>query len=145
MLSKDDAMDLAKSKGLDLVEVAPDAKPPVCRIMDYGKFKYEQTKKEKEAKKKQVAIKIKEIKIRPTTDVHDFEIKREHAKEFLEKGHKVKVTMMFRGREMMRVEDQKAKLIAFSEELKDCGVVEREPKLLGRNMIIIIGPLKKKH
>lgn len=138
-------MELAKSKGLDLVEVAPDAKPPVCRIMDYGKFKYEQTKKEKEAKKKQIAIKIKEIKIRPTTDVHDFEIKRTHAQEFLEKGHKVKVTMMFRGREMMRVEDQKAKLIAFSEELTEYGVMERAPKLLGRNMIVIIGPLKKKH
>jgi len=135
---------MAEESGLDLVEVAPESDPPVCRIMDYGKYRYEQTKKEKESKKKQQSIKIKEIKIRPAIDRHDYEIKVNHAIEFLEKGCKVKVTMTFRGREMARIADGREKLLEFSKDIAEYGTVERDAKLLGRNMILIVGP-KKQH
>jgi translation initiation factor IF-3 len=125
---------------LDLVEVAPEARPPVCRIMDYGKFRYEQSKKAREAKKKQTVIELKEIKLRPKTEEHDFQFKARHAERFLKEGNKAKITMMFRGREMVRMDRGKALLERFVEALKDAGVVEQAPKIEGRNMTLILAP-----
>jgi translation initiation factor IF-3 len=125
---------------LDLVEVAPEARPPVCRIMDYGKFRYEQSKKAREAKKKQTVIELKEIKLRPKTEEHDFQFKARHAERFLKEGNKAKITMMFRGREMVRMDRGKALLERFVEALKDAGVVEQPPKVEGRNMTLILAP-----
>ena len=125
---------------LDLVEVAPEARPPVCRIMDYGKFRYEQSKKSREAKKKQTVIELKEIKLRPKTEEHDFQFKARHAERFLKEGNKAKITMMFRGREMVRMDRGKALLERFVETVKDSGVVEQAPKIEGRNMTLILAP-----
>jgi translation initiation factor IF-3 len=125
---------------LDLVEVAPEARPPVCRIMDYGKFRYEQSKKSREAKKKQTVIELKEIKLRPKTEEHDFLFKARHAERFLKEGNKAKITMMFRGREMVRMDRGKALLERFVEAVKDAGVVEQAPKIEGRNMTLILAP-----
>jgi len=134
------ALQMAYSQNLDLVEVAPEARPPVCRIMDYGKYRYEQSKKAREARKKQTIIELKEIKLRPKTEEHDFQFKARHAERFLKEGNKAKVTMMFRGREMIRMDRGKALLNRFVETLKDVAVVEQAPKIEGRNMTMILAP-----
>jgi translation initiation factor IF-3 len=136
----EEALQKAYSMTLDLVEVAPEARPPVCRIMDYGKFRYEQSKKAREAKKKQTVIELKEIKLRPKTEEHDFQFKAKHAERFLKDGNKAKITMMFRGREMVRMDRGKALLTRFVEALKDVAVVEQQPKVEGRNMTLILAP-----
>jgi translation initiation factor IF-3 len=135
-----DALEAARSFSLDLVEVAPEAKPPVCRIMDYGKYRYEQSKKSREAKKKQTIIQVKEIKLRPKTEGHDFQFKAKHAERFLKEGNKTKVTMMFRGREMVHLDRGRTQLDRFAEALKDVAVIEQHPRLEGRNMVMILAP-----
>ncbi len=139
MLTKD-ALRLAEEQHLDLVEVAPKAKPPVCRIMDFGKYRYEQQKREKEAKKKQKVITIKEVKLRPNIEQHDFDVKVKNALRFVEEGNKVKVTIMFRGREMSHQELGRDVLHRVGEQLKDVVSIERDVKLEGKNMIMILAP-----
>ncbi len=129
---------MAGEQQLDLVEVAPMAKPPVCRIMDFGKFKYEQQKRDKEAKKKQKVYTLKEVKLRPNIEDHDFEVKKKNAQRFLEDGDKVKVTIMFRGRELSHPELGRQVLVRMAAELKDIANVERDAKLEGKNMILIL-------
>ena len=131
---------LAVERHLDLVEIAPTAKPPVCKIMDYGKFRYEQQKREKEARKKQKTFDIKEVKLRPGIEDHDFNVKYKNAVRFLEDGDKVKVTIMFRGRELSHPELGEVLLNKMAEQLKEIAVVERVPKLEGKNMIMIVAP-----
>ncbi len=133
----------AAERGLDLVEVAPTARPPVVRIMDYGKYKYEQARKARESKKKQHQVKVKEIKLRPKIDDHDLDFKRGHARRFLGEGNKVKVTMRFRGREMTHTELGLAVLERFAEALADYGQVEERARLEGRNMTMVLAP--KRH
>ena len=140
VLSVDEALALAQEQGLDLVEVAPLARPPVVKIMDYGKFKFEQAKAARAAKKKQHVIHLKEVKYRPGIDDHDFEFKTRHAREFLADGNKVKVTMMFRGRQMAHTELGRDVLDRVAAELKDIGKIEQEAKLDGRNMIMVLAP-----
>jgi len=135
-----DALRLAMEQHLDLVEVAPKAKPPVCRIMDFGKYRYEQQKREKEAKKKQKVITIKEVKLRPNIEKHDFDVKLKNALRFVEEGNKVKVTIMFRGREMSHQELGRELLHRVAEQLKDLVAIERDAKLEGKNMIMILAP-----
>lgn len=135
-----DALRMAQEKELDLVEIAPNAKPPVCRIMDFGKFKYEQSKREKEARKKQKIISVKEVKIRPNIEDHDLEVKTKNAVKFLNEGDKVKVTLMFRGRELAHAELGKQLLSRVAEITKDIATIERHPKVEGRNMIMILAP-----
>ena len=135
-----DALQMAIEQNLDLVEVAPTARPPVCRIMDYGKFKYEQQKRDKEAKKKQKIVTIKEVKLRPNIEDHDFDVKKKNALRFLEDGDKVKVTIMFRGRELSHPELGRVLLVRMAKELADIANVERDPKLEGKNMIMILNP-----
>jgi translation initiation factor IF-3 len=139
-----DALVEAEKAGLDLVEVAPGAKPPVCRIMDYGKYKYLMSKKAHESKKKQTIIHVKEVKLRVKTDEHDFQFKVRNAKKFLSHGDKVKVTLMFRGREITHPELGREKLGRIEEELKELGAVEQRPKLEGRNMTMVIAPILHK-
>jgi translation initiation factor IF-3 len=138
-----DAQRVADDQGLDLVEVAPDADPPVCRVMDYGKFKYEQAMKAKQARKNQTKIEIKEMKFRPKIDTGDYETKKKHILRFLGTGAKVKVTIMFRGREMAHPELGLNILEKLADDLKDLAVIENQPKLEGRNMFMLIAPLKK--
>lgn len=135
-----EALRLASEKGLDLVNVAPDAKPPVCRIMNFGRYKYEQSKREKEARKKQKTITIKEIRLRPTIDEHDFQVKLRNIKRFLTDGDKVKVTVRFRGRQLVHADTGKELLARMAEEIKDLGVVERVPRLEGMQMVMILSP-----
>jgi len=137
------AIELALDQGLDLVEVSPAAKPPVCKIMDYGKFKYQQTKKQKEAKKHQVVITLKEVKFRPNTDEHDFNFKVRNIQRFIEEGHKVKVTMVFRGREMAYRERGRDILIKISTLVAEIAAREVDPKMEGRQMMMILTPQKK--
>ena len=134
------AQQLAVERHLDLVEIAPTAKPPVCKIMDYGKFRYEQQKREKEARKKQKTFDIKEVKLRPGIKDHDFNVKYKNAVRFLEDGDKVKVTIMFRGRELSHPELGEVLLNRMAQQLKEIAVVERVPKLEGKNMIMIVAP-----
>ena len=134
------AQQLAVERHLDLVEIAPTAKPPVCKIMDYGKFRYEQQKREKEARKKQKTFEIKEVKLRPGIEDHDFNVKYKNAVRFLEDGDKVKVTIMFRGRELSHPELGEVLLNKMAEQLKEIAIVERVPKLEGKNMIMIVAP-----
>ena len=134
------AQQLAVERHLDLVEIAPTAKPPVCKIMDYGKFRYEQQKREKEARKKQKTFDIKEVKLRPGIEDHDFNVKYKNAVRFLEDGDKVKVTTMFRGRELSHPELGEVLLNRMAQQLKEIAVVERVPKLEGKNMIMIVAP-----
>lgn len=140
IMSPEEALEKARGLGLDLVEIAPTAKPPVCRIMDYGKYRYEQSKKAREAKKKQTVIQIKEIKLRPKTDEHDFQFKARHVDRFLRSGNKAKITMMFRGREMVHTELGRRLLDRLADVLKDVGQVEQSPKLEGRNMTMVLTP-----
>lgn len=139
----DEALWLADQLGLDLVEVAPQAKPPVCRLMDYGKWKYEQSVRQREARKKQSRTVIKEVKFKPKIDDHDFDVKRRRVEEFLDEGDKVKVTMMFRGREITHPELGERLLRRLVEDLDDAAVVESEPKLEGRNMTMMLGPNRR--
>ncbi len=134
---------LADEAGLDLVEISPNATPPVCKIMDFGKFKYEQQKKEAEARKKQKTIEIKEVKFRPGTDVHDYNVKMRSVFKFLENGDKVKVTMRFRGREMAHQNLGRELLERVAADVEGAGKVENIPKLEGRQMTMMIGPAAK--
>lgn len=135
-----EAMDRAYEKELDLVEVAPNANPPVCRIMDYGKYKYKLEISEKEKKKKQTQVIVKEIKLRPKIDSNDLNTKKNHIKRFLKSGNKVKVTVMFRGREIVHKEMAMDMLAKVIQELEGLAVVEQAPKLEGYNMIMVLGP-----
>lgn len=135
-----DALARAQQVHLDLVEVAPKAKPPVCKIMDFGKYRYEQQKREKEARKKQKVITVKEVKLRPNIEQHDFEVKTKNALRFINDGSKVKVTIMFRGREMSHTELGRELLLKVADTLSESVTVERTPKLEGKNMIMILVP-----
>lgn len=139
-----DARRLASERGRDLVEIAPQAKPPVCKIIDFGKFRYEQQKKEKIQKKNQQVSVLKEIRFHPNTDVHDFDFKTRHAINFLEEGNKVKATVVFKGREMAYKEQGENLLNRFLERVEDVAKVEVEPKMEGRNMSLIVVPISKK-
>ena len=139
-----DALKYAQERGLDLVKVAPNAEPPVCKVMDFGKFKYEQNKLDKEAKKKQTIINIKEMKFRPNIEEHDYAVKTSHVRKFLEAADKVKVTVMFRGREVTHSSIAEKLLLRMADEMSDVSQVERAPKLEGRNMIMILMPRANK-
>ncbi len=140
IVSLSEALERAEDAGLDLVEVSPTADPPVCKLMDYGKYKYMMRKKAHEAKKKQSVIHIKEVKLSPKTEEHDLQFKLRNIKRFLEHGNKVKVAIFFRGREITHPELGAEMLRRVTEEIKDYGVVEQEPKLEGRNMSMLIAP-----
>ena len=135
-------MQLAEEAGLDLVEISPNATPPVCKIMDFGKFKYDSQKREAEAKKKQKVIEVKEVKFRPNTDTHDYDVKMRNVVKFLEKGDKVKVTLRFRGREMAHQELGRNLLERVAGDVDGLGKVENMPKMEGRQMVMMIGPSK---
>ena len=143
VVSTQDALRQAKDLDLDLVEVAPQADPPVCRIMDYGKYKYERDIRQKEARKKQSRVEVKEIKFRPKIDRHDYATKKGHVERFLRAGAKVKITIMFRGREMAHTDLGRKILDQLVQELGETIVVESMPKQEGRNMVMVIGPSKK--
>lgn len=135
-----DAVKLARQRGLDLIEIVPNATPPVCKIMDFGKYKYEQTKKDKIQRKHQQITHVKELRFHPNTDVHDFEFKTRHARRFLEDGHKVKATVVFKGREITYVEQGESLLHRLEEKLSDIGKVEQIAKLEGKSMSVIFAP-----
>lgn len=139
-MSAKEAQKIADSKNLDLVKIAPNAVPPVCKIMDYGKYKFEQAKKEREARKKQKIIEVKEVRVSPVIENHDFEFKARNAQRFLEDGDKVKITVKFRGRELNYISQGEAVLEKFAKFLEAYGVVEKKPKLEGRNMVMVIAP-----
>ena len=139
-----EALDKAIDKNLDLVLVAPNGNPPVCKIMNYGKYKFEQAKKEKESKKKQKTLELKEIRVTPNIEEHDFGFKSKNAKKFIEDGNKVKITVRFRGREVNNVKAGEAVLKKFIEELEEVCVVEKQPKLEGRNMFTILAKKAEK-
>ena len=138
VMSSKEAMRLAEEAGVDLVKIVPNAEPPVCRIVDYGKYKYEQTRKEKEAKKKQKVIDVKEIRLSPNIDTNDLNTKMNAARKFLSKGDKVKVTLRFRGREMAHMASSKHILDDFAESLSDVAVIEKAPKVEGRSMTMFL-------
>jgi translation initiation factor IF-3 len=138
-----DAVRAAEERGLDLVLMSPNAHPPVCKIMDYGKYKYEQSKKANLAKKRQHVIQVKEVKVSSSTDQHDLEVKIKRARKFLEEGNKVKLSVRFRGREMAHTGRGADQLRGFAARVEDLGKVEKMPDLEGRQMIMIIAPLKK--
>ncbi|MFL2805621.1 MAG: translation initiation factor IF-3 [Paracoccaceae bacterium] len=142
LVTSERALEMATDAGLDLVEISPNSSPPVCKIMDFGKYKYEQQKKEAEARKKQKTIEVKEIKFRPNTDTHDYEIKMRSVKKFLENGDKVKVTLRFRGREMAHVELGQNLLERVVEDISELGKVDEIPKVEGRQMVMVINPIK---
>ena len=143
VMGLNEALAAAAERGLDLVEVSPNAVPPVCRIMDYGKFKYQQSKRAAEAKKKTARVELKEVKMRPKTEEHDFQVKLRNARRFLEEGNKVKMTVMFRGREVTHPEFGRRLLQRMAEDVKDLGSVESFPSMSGRFMTMVVGPLKK--
>ena len=138
VMSPKDAMKLAREAEVDLVKIAPSAKPPVCKLVDYGKYKYELVRKEKEAKKKQRTIEVKEVRLSPNIDVNDLNTKCNAARKFIEKGDKVKVSLRFRGREMAHVDSSKHILEDFAEKLSDIAVVDKAPKLEGRSMTMFL-------
>lgn len=142
LTSSADALRLAETFELDLVEVAPNAEPPVCRIMDYGKFQFEKKKKDKEAKKKQHIVTLKELRFRPHTDDHDYDFKVKHARKFLEDGAKVKATVQFRGRDIIYSQNGEDLLKRFTDDLDDLGKVEQKATLEGKRMSLILAPLK---
>ena len=137
-MSVDEAVKIAEEAGLDLVEVSPNASPPVCKVLDYGKYKYEQQKKAAEARKKQKTVDVKEVKIRPGIEEHDYQVKMRNARKFLENGDKVKVTMRFRGREMAHQDIGMDLLTRMVEELADVGKVDLQPKMEGRQAIMVL-------
>lgn len=144
ILSLREALIRAEEAGLDLVEIAPTAKPPVAKIIDYGKFRYHQQKKDKDGRRSQVQVKVKEVKLKPNIDTHDFETKLKHARDFLLKGNKVRLTIQFRGREMLHV-DLGAKVVReFCEKLADVSMVEVHGKMMGRSMTSVLAPTGKK-
>jgi len=143
IVSIQDALRRAQDLDLDLVEVAPQANPPVCRIMDYGKFKYERDVRQKEARKRQVRVEVKEMKMRPKIDPHDYRTKKGHIERFLKAGARVKVTIMFRGREMAHTELGRRLLDRLTEDLKELATVDTFPKLDGRNMVMLFAPVKR--
>ncbi len=143
IMSAKEAYQLALDEDLDLVKVSPNAKPPVVKIIDYGKYRYEQSRKEKEARKKQHTVELKEIRLSPNIDVNDLNTKINAAKRFLAKGDKVKITLRFRGREMSHVQQSKHILTDFADALSEESVVEKEPKMEGRSMTMVVGPKKK--
>lgn len=136
-----EALRMAEERGLDLVEIGPTSQPPVCKIIDYGKFRYDQTKREKESKKAQHQIKVKEIKVKPNIDEHDLEFKMKRARGFVEKGYKVKVTCMFRGRQMAHPEVGRAVVLRLCQELEDVAQPESPPKMFGRNLTTVLAPI----
>lgn len=140
VVSIKEALEIASEKSLDLVKIAPTAVPPVCKVMDYGKYKFELTKKEKEQRKNQKVITIKEVRVTPNIDDHDFFTKVNNAIKFLKAGDKVKVTVRFRGREVTHSKLGEVLLVRFTEEVKEVGVIEKRPKLEGRNMFMFISP-----
>ncbi len=135
-----EAVRLAEEQGLDLVEVAANATPPVCRIMNFGKFKYQQSKRSHEARKHQTVIHVKEVKVRPNTEEHDFQFKLRNVKRFLSEGNKVKVSMLFRGREIAHTELGRGKISRLLEEVKDGSVLEQAPRMEGRTLVAILAP-----
>lgn len=143
VMPTDQALARAQAEGLNLVEVNPMARPPVCKIMDYGRFKYEEKKKANEAKKKQVVVKVKEVKLRPKTEEHDYETKLRHVREFIEEGNKAKITIMFRGREITHRELGTAILDDVMTDTKDIAVVDQQVRLEGKTMFIVLGPNPK--
>ena len=143
VLTIEQAIAKAQEDGLDLVEINPMAKPPVCKIMDYGKFKYEEKKKASEAKKKQVVVQLKEVKLRPKTEEHDYDFKVRNVKRFLEEGNKARITIMFRGREITHREQGSQILDDVSKDVKDVGVIEQAPRMEGRQMFMILAPTPK--
>lgn len=142
IVSLRDALAMAQERRVDLVEVSPTARPPVCRLMDYGKFKYEQAKRDRESRKKQKVVSVKELKMRPTIEDHDFEVKVRSAQRFLSEGDKVKCTMIFRGREIVHASLGQETLKKLAERVVDVAVVERPPRVEGRAMIMILAPKK---
>ncbi|WP_235535985.1 translation initiation factor IF-3 [Nocardioides sp. Root190] len=144
IVSTDQALKLAQEADLDLVEIAPMGKPPVCKLMDYGKFKYENAQKAREARRNQTNVIIKEMKLRPKIDAHDYETKKGHVVRFLKAGDKVKITIMFRGREQHRPELGYRLLQKLAEDVEELGFIESNPKQDGRNMVMVLGPHKKK-
>ena len=141
ILSTNDAISMAKNQGLDLIEIAPNAKPPVCKIMDMGKFKYDAQKKANLAKKKQKIVLLKEIKMRPVTETHDYEFKVKNAKKFISKGDKVKFTIRFKGRELQHSHLGNELMTKINEDMKEVGKVELHPKFDGKQMIMVIQPI----
>lgn len=139
-----EALALAESANLDLVEISPNVDPPVCKIIDYGKFRYDQTKREKESKKSQHQIKLKEVKVKPNIDEHDFQTKVKQARAFFEKGHKVKIACFFRGREMAFPQLGEKVIERFCEQLADVAQVESSTKMMGRSMIAVLAPYSQK-
>ncbi len=144
VMSVREALSIAESKNLDLIEISPQAKPPVCKIMDFGKYRYMQAKKEKESKKAQVQIKVKEVKIKPNIDKHDLETKINMAKKFLEKGMKVRVTCTFRGREMLHTEIGESLIQKVLDEVQEIASIEAPIKKMGKIMTVVFAPLSKK-
>ena len=142
IITSDEARTIAEERGMDLVEIAPNAEPPVCRLMDYGKYLYASAKKRQESKKKQKQITVKEVKFRPGTDIGDYDIKVRNLTRFLDAGNKVKVTLRFRGREMAHQELGMEMLKRVEEDLKEIGVVEQMPKMEGRQMVMVLAPVK---
>ncbi len=140
IVSLDEALEIAASYDLDLVEVAPKARPPVCKVLDFGKYMYKKKKQEKEAKKKQHTVQVKELRFRPGTEAHDLEFKTRHARGFLEDGDKVKATVQFRGRDMLYTERGEELLYELAEELDDIGEIESKPNMEGRRMIMMLSP-----
>lgn len=140
IMSLRDALRVAAEKNLDLVAIALNAKPPVCRVMDFGKYKYEQGKREKEARKNQKIITVKEVKVRPNIEDHDFLVKLKNARRFLQDGDKVKASVMFRGREITHPELGRKLLVRLAKEVEDLANMERDPKVEGRNMVMILNP-----
>lgn len=143
MVGIEEALDIAFSRDLDLVEVAPKANPPVCKVLDFGKYMYEKKKKAKEAKKKQHTVKVKELRFRPGTEEHDLKFKTRHARGFLEDGNKVKATVQFRGRDMLYTDRGEELLYDLAEELDDVGEIESKPNMEGRRMIMMLAPTGK--
>ncbi len=140
IMSTIDAKKLAREKNLDLVEVNPKAQPPVCKVMDFGKYKYEEKKKKQQARKGQIQVELKEVKLRPKTDEHDMEVKIRHARRFIEEGNKVKITCRFRGREITHPETAERQLDYFAEQCLDLAVIEQPPRMEGRTMTAILSP-----
>ncbi|WP_251448997.1 translation initiation factor IF-3 [Vermiculatibacterium agrestimuris] len=138
IMSAKEALEKAEEANLDLVKISPNAVPPVCKLMDYGKFKFEQTKREKEAKKNQHVVEIKEVRMSPSIDINDFNVKLRNAQKFLAEGDRVKVTVRFRGREMAHTEIGKELLLKFAEQCADVAILDKEPKLDGRHMSIFL-------
>jgi translation initiation factor IF-3 len=142
IVKRDDALNYARERDLDLVEIAPEAKPPVCRVLDYSKYKYEQEQKRKQARKHQQQVTVREMKLRPKIATHDYETKKGHVLRFLKQNDKVKVTIMFRGREQAHPERGEALLRKLAEEVSDFGTIEQEPNQEGRNMTMLMAPVR---